>query len=164
MKRCTLLMMLGALLLSSCSSAPIPQKKMMNIYYEMFTIDPLISGAPDLRAQTDSMSVYGGILERHGYTVENYLDAVDYYLKKPEAFARMMKKVQMRINNEITKMEAEEQRRIAEREAEEAATLAETDSTGLQVEDADDPAVSDTIVPRASKRRQPMSKQPVQWN
>ena len=161
MKRCTLLMILGALLLSSCSSAPISQKKMMNLYYEMFTIDPLISSAPELRAQTDSMSVYGGLLERHGYTVEDYLAAVDYYLKKPETFARMMKKVQARINREIAKMEAEEQRRIAEREAAEAAALAETDST---VEDADDPAVSDTLLPRQHVSRRPQSKQTVQWN
>ena len=117
MKRCTLLMILGALLLSSCSSAPIPQKRMMNLYYEMFTTDQLVSESPDLRAQADSMSVYGGILERHGYTVDDYLAAVDYYLRKPEAFARMMKKVQSRINREIARMEAEQERVRAEMDA-----------------------------------------------
>lgn len=107
MKRCTLLLILGALLLSSCSSAPIPQKKMMDIYYEMFTIDGIITDTPELRAHTDSLSVYGGILERYGYTMEDYFSAVDYYLKKPESFARMMKKVQKRINDEIDRLDAE---------------------------------------------------------
>ena len=141
MKRCTLLMILGALLLSSCSSAPIPQKQMMNLYYEMFTTDQLITESPDLRAQADSLSVYGGILERHGYTVEDYLAAVDYYLSKPESFARMMKKVQSRVNREIARMEAEQERLRAEREAAEAASV---DSEVL-TEDADDGAVSDTL-------------------
>ena len=116
MKRCTLLMILGALLLSSCSSAPIPKKKMMDIYYEMFTIDRLIADTPELRAQTDSMSVYGGILERYGYTVQDYYDAVDHYLKEPEAFARMMKKVQKRINDEIDGLDKERERLLEEQE------------------------------------------------
>ncbi len=116
MKRCTLLMILGTLLLSSCSSAPIPKNRMMDIYYEMFTIDRLIADTPELRSQTDSMSVYGGILERYGYTVQDYYDAVDHYLKKPESFARMMKKVQKRINDEIDRLDKERERLLEEQE------------------------------------------------
>ncbi len=154
MKRCTLLMILGALLLSSCSSAPIPQRKLMNIYYEMFTTDQLVTETPGYRAQADSLSVYGGILERHGYTVEDYLAAVDFYLRKPEAFARMMKKVQTRINREITQMEAEEERMRAERES----ALAESDSTEVSTEMPDDGTPVDSL---------PLTKRPkkaVQWD
>ena len=159
MKRCTLLMILGALLLSSCSSAPIPQRKMMNLYYEMFTIDQYITESPALRSQADSLSVYGGILERHGYTVEDYLAAVDYYLRKPESFARMMKKVQARINNEIAQMEQEQERLRAEREAAEAAEAA-SDSLDVVTEDADDSAVTDTL----SLQKGAVSKKSIQWD
>ena len=167
MKRCTLLMILGALLLSSCSSAPIPQKKMMNLYYEMFTTDQLITESPDLRAQADSLSVYGGILERHGYTIEQYFAAVDYYLTKPEAFARMMKKVQSRINREIARMEEERERIRAEQDAAEAASA----NSEVVTEDADDGAVSDTLssdqtlerTRELTRGRRPAKKE-IQWD
>ncbi|MBQ7639728.1 MAG: DUF4296 domain-containing protein [Bacteroidales bacterium] len=157
MKRCTLLMILGALLLSSCSSAPIPQRKMMNLYYEMFTTDQLVTETPGFRSQADSLSVYGGILERHGYTVEDYLAAVDYYLRKPEAFARMMKKVQTRINNEIAKMEAEQDRLRAEREAAEA----ESDTTEVLSEMPDDGGSMDTLT---LKKGSASRKKSIQWD
>ena len=167
MKRCTLLMILGALLLSSCSSAPIPQRKMMNLYYEMFTIDQYITESPELRSQADSLSVYGGILERHGYSVEDYLAAVDYYLRKPESFARMMKKVQARINNEIARMEQEQDRLRAEREAAEAAA----DTLEVVTEDADDGVVSDTLSldqtrenGRELTRERRSGKKEIQWD
>ena len=158
MKRCTLLMILGALLLSSCSSAPIPQRKMMNLYYEMFTTDQLVTETPGYRSQADSLSVYGGILERHGYTMEDYFSAVDYYLRKPEKFARMMKKVQTRINNEIAQMEAEEERLRAEREAAEM----ESDSTEVIVtEEPDDGSIADTLtLKKGSVKR----KKSIQWD
>lgn len=128
MKRCTLLMILGALLLSSCSSAPIPQRTMMNIYYDMFTVDEVIREWPDALAAADSMSVYGAIFDRYGYTVEDYLSAVDFYLRKPELFARMMKKVQTRINKEIAELE----KQAADTEETEQETDSATDSQSFR--------------------------------
>ena len=107
MKHYALMMILGALLLlSSCSDAPIPQRTMMDIYYDMFTIDGVVMESAEARAGADSLSVYGAIFDRYGYSVDDYLSAVDYYLRKPELFARMMKKVQARVTREIADLEA----------------------------------------------------------
>ena len=144
MKHCPALVILGALLLSSCSSAPIPQNKMMDIYYDMFTIDNVVMESPEAMALADSMSVYGAVFSRYGYTVEDYLSAVDYYLRKPETFARMMKKVQGRITREIAELEAKEQEAAAA-----AAAAAET------VEEPEDPDDSD-----ATPVSEPVSRRP----
>ena len=146
MKHCPALIILGALLLSSCSSAPIPQKTMMNIYYDMFTIDNIVNDTPEARAQADSMSVYGGILARYGYTVDDYLSAVDYYLLKPEAFAKMMKKVQARISREISEIEA--------REAAAAAAAAGIPTEDYEPEDPDD-ADASPVVDTVPARKRP---------
>lgn len=87
------------LALSSCSErADIPKDKMVNIYCEMYLADQLIDDVPGMRAQADTMSVYAPIIEKYGFTVEQFNNSVQYYLRDPERYGIMMQKVKAKLD------------------------------------------------------------------
>ena len=153
MKHFSALILFGALMLSmplltGCDSAPIPQRTMMDIYYDMFTIDQAVADTPEARSGADTLSVYGGIFARYGYSIDQYLEAVDYYLRHPEGYARMMKKVQSRINKDIKTLEAEAARLEA------AVDMPETESLSETAEEPDDDIRGKVLSAEKPKRKQ----------
>lgn len=66
---------------SSCTGKGIiPEKKMSKIIAEMYLADQYIDITPQLRNQTDSMLVYQGILQKYGFTQEEYVGSIRYYM------------------------------------------------------------------------------------
>ena len=89
------------MVLVSCTghNSVIPKKEMTRIIGEMFLADQYIEQRPELRAQTDTLILYEGVLERNGYTFEEYQNSVEYYLQQGDA----LKKIYINARKQIIK-------------------------------------------------------------
>lgn len=75
---------------ASCSErTPIPRKTMQRIYYDMMLADSYVELSPDFRTASDSMGIYRPLIEKYGYTVEQFLATQAILLKDPESFSRI---------------------------------------------------------------------------
>ena len=85
----------------------IPARKMQAIYEDMLLADQWLYDNPDKRAEADTSWFYEPVFKKYGYTREDYLKSVDYYLNDPERFADMMDKVRADLDKEGTSMQKE---------------------------------------------------------
>ena len=94
-KHFVILLLLAAIVLApSCRrSGPrvIPRGKLAKIYAEMFVTDQWIQNTPKLRSIADTSLVYEPILEKYGYTSEDYQHSVQHYMDDPERFSRILR-------------------------------------------------------------------------
>lgn len=88
------MLMACALSLISCSDRGgrvIPRAKLAEIYAEMFVTDQWVLSTPSVRRLADTSLVYEPILEKYGYTSEDYRKSVDSYMDDPERFSRILR-------------------------------------------------------------------------
>lgn len=89
------LMLAFALVLSvSCRKDEvkvIPRAELSEIYAEMLMTDQWIMSTKGVRLIADTSLVYEPILEKYGYTTEDYVKTVDVYMDDPERFARVLR-------------------------------------------------------------------------
>lgn len=98
MKRTGILILLLLLTALSCGPrADIPEKKMIQIYYEISLLDNYVDYYPEMRAQSDSMRVYAPLLDKYGYTEEEFINSIHFYLRDPERFLKMIKAVETKL-------------------------------------------------------------------
>ncbi|MBQ7899653.1 MAG: DUF4296 domain-containing protein [Bacteroidales bacterium] len=94
-RRFVILMLLAAMVLvPSCRrNGPrvIPRGKLAKIYAEMFVTDQWIQNTPKLRSIADTSLVYEPILEKYGYSSEDYQHSVQHYMDDPERFSRILR-------------------------------------------------------------------------
>ena len=93
---CHILLLFAALviLVPSCGrdgARVIPRGRMAKIYAEMFVTDQWILSTPKLRTIADTSLVYEPILEKYGYTSEDYQYSVGHYMNDPERFSRILR-------------------------------------------------------------------------
>lgn len=84
----------AAVLSVSCAkdeTEVIPRGQMARIYSEMLVMDQWIQSTPGTRVMADTSRVYEPILEKYGYSSENYRASVDYYMNDPERFSRIFR-------------------------------------------------------------------------
>lgn len=93
----------------SCVRRPktIPQKKMKEIYKEMFLADQWLNNNPDKRSKADTTWFYKPILEKHGYTLDDYYHTVAVYLEDPKRFVDIMDEVSTMLSSESERLMAE---------------------------------------------------------
>jgi hypothetical protein len=93
----------------SCSRGPktIPQKKMKEIYKEMFLADQWLQDNPGKRAKADTTWFYKPILEKYGYTMVDYYHTVAVYLEDPKRYADMMESITTTLSAESEALVAE---------------------------------------------------------
>lgn len=95
MKKHFVILLLAAIVLApSCRrNGPrvIPRGKLAKIYAEMFVTDQWIQNTPKLRTIADTSLVYEPILEKYGYTSEDYQHSVQHYMDDPERFSRILR-------------------------------------------------------------------------
>ena len=94
----------------------IPRAKLSRIYAEMLVTDQWITSTPGIRMVADTSLVYQPILEKYGYTVEDYVASVDAYMDDPERFSRILRKSGEIIGDQIKDAEKRmaEMQRLAE--------------------------------------------------
>lgn len=102
-------MLLACTMISSCARKPkvIPVKEMKEIYQEMLIADQWVNDFPEKRAVADTTWFYRPILEKHGYTMDDYYKTVSSYLKDPERYAELMKSVGSDLSAESDRLQAE---------------------------------------------------------
>ena len=88
-------LVLAAVVSVSCHKGPqrIPRGEMVDIFSEMFMQDQFIRYDLDIRRVADTSLVYEGIFREHGYTTDDYLYSVRYYLSDPSKMTKIMEKV-----------------------------------------------------------------------
>lgn len=85
---------LALVLFSSCSgekSKVIPRGDLAEIYAEMLMTDQWIASHPELRKKADTSLVYEPILQKYGYTTQDYVLTMDKYMDDPERYSRILR-------------------------------------------------------------------------
>ncbi len=87
MRRWLLILSFCSVLWSSCSrERVIPTDTMADIYEEMYILDQSILKNRQANRSTDTLKIYEPVLEKYGYTVEDYYFSLKTYLKRPDKF------------------------------------------------------------------------------
>ena len=82
-----------ACLLNSCRRAKIiGARELSDIYAEMFLADQWINDNPSMKRTADTTQFYETIFHKFGYTFEDYDASVNYYLKRPEKYKRIVER------------------------------------------------------------------------
>lgn len=78
----------------SCKGAKvIPEDDLVDIYVEMYMLDQWLSRGRTPRELLDSSFVYGGILEKYGYTADDMRLTIEKNLENPEEFIALFEQV-----------------------------------------------------------------------
>ena len=99
-------------LVSSCSKEGprvIPRSKLARIYAEMLVTDQWIQSRPALKNIADTSLVYEPILEKYGFTSEDYQYSVDHYMNDPERFSRILRTTASILDKEIRSLKKQQQ-------------------------------------------------------
>jgi len=71
---------------------------MSDIYYDIFTTDSYIKqDNMALKKITDSVKVYEPIFEKYGYSSNDYISTINYYLKQPIKLAKILRKTKEKL-------------------------------------------------------------------
>lgn len=98
------------LTLFSCSKKEervIPKDRLSEIYAEMFVMDQWLDDNRDLRRTADTSLVYAPVLEKYGYTYDDYLRSVDVYMKDPQRYAKILRSTSEILNARLSELKAE---------------------------------------------------------
>ena len=76
----------------------------------MLVTDQWIITTPKVRNIADTSLVYDPILEKYGYTPDDYQRSIMYYLNDPERFSRILRTSAQLLEDEITVMRKEQAR------------------------------------------------------
>ena len=94
MKRTAILMFfLFLLFLAACSDrGVIPRAKMAEINADLFLVDEWFSQNQRYAAATDTSLVYEQVFQKYGYTGEDYVRSLDYYMLDSDRYIKVVKK------------------------------------------------------------------------
>lgn len=96
------------LLFQGCSQDGVIDKATMSrIVMEMYLADQYIEGNPQMRAQTDSLAVYPAIMEKYGYTMEEYSNSIRYWLQEDEEYINILKDAQAAMEERVEVLDAQ---------------------------------------------------------
>ncbi len=100
-------------MLASCvkKERVIPKEKMSEIYAEMYVLDQWIDDNRSLRREADTSLVYAPVLERYGYTYDDYLNSVSAYMKDPTRYSRILRRTSEILNGRLAELKAEKKAR-----------------------------------------------------
>jgi len=105
-------------LFSSCArkGKVIPRARMSKIYAEMLMTDQWISTHRKYNRQADTCFVYGTILEKYGYTADDWRASVAHYLHDPQRYGRMLNQTESILKSIQARLTEEESARNAAKE------------------------------------------------
>lgn len=137
------------MLIISCGKKDkvIPRKVMSQIYADLFMFDQWSQKHPECRRQMDTMLVYAPIIEKYGYTVEDYRESMVEYIKDPERFSRILRRTNNILESELkrARKEAEKQDEERQKRREFKSKLSEWRSYAEMTAKADTIVIGDSI-------------------
>lgn len=97
MKRTLYILLISVVFVVACTPNDIiPRGKMADIYYDFYMADRYLESMSQLKLG-DSVQIYIPIIEKHGYTFDEYKATVDYYLHKPEELTKIFKLTEVKV-------------------------------------------------------------------
>ncbi|HNZ46851.1 MAG TPA: DUF4296 domain-containing protein [Bacteroidales bacterium] len=110
------------LLLPACNQGTkrIPANDLEQVLREMFLTDVILERSETLKILADSTLVYPPILDKYGYTTEQFMATMNYYSTRPTRFKSMLSRLRKSLDEERTLYNEqltlkEEQRALVER-------------------------------------------------
>lgn len=100
---------IALILFSSCSSREgkvIPRGELAEIYAEMLLSDQWIATRPELRKNADTSLVYEPVLNKYGYTTQDYVLTIDKYMDDPERYSRILRTTVEIFDRQLKELEA----------------------------------------------------------
>jgi hypothetical protein len=89
------------LILSSCNQGLIPRGKLSKIISDIYLSDKYISSNQDMITIADSAMLYEPILNSYGYTSEDFLRTIAYYVERPAKLKTVYLKAQESLQEEL---------------------------------------------------------------
>jgi hypothetical protein len=77
----------------------IPEKKMVAILVDIHLADGILMSKEFSVHEFDSAQVYTPILQKHGYTITDFREALNQYMKNPREFESVYNKVIQQLKN-----------------------------------------------------------------
>lgn len=104
--RILIAMACAALCAAACSRGPevIPRSKMEKICTELFLADEWLSTHNNLKAVADTTLFYEPIFNKYGYDTDDFRASLEYYMRDPLKFSRMMRKIALKMDSESRRM------------------------------------------------------------
>lgn len=97
---------LVALVLQGCSDkAPIGKMDMARIISRIYLADQFIDRHPDMMAQSDSMLVYPAVVADFGYTMEEYNNAILYYMQDGDEYLKLHREAQIILEKRVDEID-----------------------------------------------------------
>ncbi len=90
----------------------ISKGAMANIVAEMYLADQYIEKNPEMMGQTDSLAVYPAVIEKNGYTVEEYKASVRYYLQRDDEYNLILKSAMASMEEYVKELEEEVEKQV----------------------------------------------------
>ena len=105
--RILILVATAALCVAACSRGPkvIPRSKMEKIYTDMLLADQWFALNTNNRIAIDTTLFYEPIFRKYGYTTDDFRVSVEYYMRDPLRFSKMMKKVAVKMDAEAARLQ-----------------------------------------------------------
>ena len=98
----------GLVAVSCLGPKVIPRDDMAKIYAEMLLVDQWVKNDRTRSRIADTSYVYGEILSKYGYSIEDYRKSVDKYMDDPERFAMIFEKTEKILNEHIDVLNLED--------------------------------------------------------
>lgn len=97
-----LLLIVPFVLAVSCHRGPerIPRGEMEEIMRDILLQDQYLKMQITPKRTKDTTLVYEGIFEQYGYTTDDFLYSLEYYLEDPARMEKVMEKVEARLKEE----------------------------------------------------------------
>ena len=83
MRHISFILLFSAFAALSCSRGYIPQKRMPEIIAELYKVDRYINSDYKLVLRADTVKIYESIFNHYGYTSQDFINTIDYYLSRP---------------------------------------------------------------------------------
>ena len=91
----------------------IPKDKFAEIYAEMFVLDQWLDDNRDVRRRADTTLVYAPVLDKYGYTYNDYLLSVEEYMRDPMRYSRILRSTSEILNRRLEELKAVQEQELA---------------------------------------------------
>lgn len=73
----------------------------------MYVLDQWLDENRSLRREADTSLVYAPVLDKYGYTYDDYLNSVSVYMKDPTRYSRILRRTSEILGSRLTELKAE---------------------------------------------------------
>lgn len=106
MRRILHIVLLLVLVCSCKGPRQIEREEMEDIFYDMLVQDQQLKQDLNIRKKADTLLVYEAIFEARGYTTDDFLYSLNYYLSEPARMEKLMGEVADRLDKETKEVTA----------------------------------------------------------